>query len=291
MNEDDAGSSYRGVPQRTPLFEAQHSERYARQQLIKAYQDRFDCRLVVLNDQLMPYSIPLFEELLNDADPTQHLHVMLRTLGGDGETALQLAHQAQTRCRELTIIVPDKAKSAGTLLTLGAHHILMGPTSDLGPIDPQFQGSDGRLVAAKTIIAAADHAFSEIESKPETLPLHAALLADTTAIDIQEARSALDHAEVQLVEALSCNPDRDGEEIDSIRDLLSEALIGEPNDHSATISADHAIALKLPVVKLDPQGDQWRMIWRLWIRYFNMGQVSVYEGERASQIFNAASAI
>lgn len=54
MNEDGAGSSFEGVPLRTPLFEAQHSDRYARQQLIKAYQDRFDCRLVVLIDQLMP---------------------------------------------------------------------------------------------------------------------------------------------------------------------------------------------------------------------------------------------
>ena len=291
MNEDDTGPSFEGVPLRTPLFEAQHSERYERQQLIKAYQDRFNCRLVVLIDQLMPYGIPLFEEMLFDADPSLNLHVMLRTLGGDGETALQLAQQAQARCQELTVVVPDKAKSAGTLLTLGAHHILMGPTSDLGPIDPQFRGSDGRLVAAKTIIAAADHAFSEIESRPETLPLHAALLADTTAIDIQEARNALSHAEIQLVEALSGNPDRDGEEIDSVRDLLSEALIGEPNDHAATISADHAISLKLPVVKLDPQSDQWKMIWQLWIRYFNMGAVSVYEGERASQIFAAASAI
>jgi ATP-dependent protease ClpP protease subunit len=139
MNVDEADPSFEGVPLRTPLFEAQHSDRYARQQLIKEYQERFDCRLVVLIDQLMPCSIPLFEETLFDADPKQHLHVLLRTLGGDGEAALQLAQQAQARCHELTIIVPDKAKSAGTLLALGAHNILMGPTSDLGPIDPQFQ--------------------------------------------------------------------------------------------------------------------------------------------------------
>ena len=162
MSGDATGSSSEGVPSRTPLFEAQHADRYSRQELIRAYQDRFDCRLVVLIDQLMPYSIPLFEETLFDADSNRDLHVLLWTLGGDGETALRLARQAQARCRELSVIVPDVAKSAGTLFALGAHQILMGPTSDLGPIDPQFQGSDGRLVAAKTIIAAVEHALDQV---------------------------------------------------------------------------------------------------------------------------------
>ena len=290
MNEDESGSSYKGVPLWTPLFEAQHSERYARQQLIKAYQDRFDCRVVVLIDQLMPYSIPLFEETLFDADPNQDLHVLLRTPGGDGEAALQLAHQAQARCRELTIIVPDKAKSAGTLLALGAHHILMGPTSDLGPIDPQFQGSDGRLVAAKTIIAAVNNALEQVAERPETLMLHATLLADTTSIDVQEAHNALAHAGAQLRTALACNSVRKSDDIESLAQKLTDPLIGEPQSHGAMVSADRAIDLHLPVQKLSPQSDQWKMIWQLWIRYFNMGLESVYEGERASQIFSAAAA-
>ena len=34
---------------------------------------------------------------------------MLSTPGGDGETAIRLIRQAQSRCRELTVIVPDQA--------------------------------------------------------------------------------------------------------------------------------------------------------------------------------------
>ena len=291
MSGDATGSSSEGLPSRTPLFEAQHSARYSRQQLIRAYQDRFDCRLVVLIDQLMPYSIPLFEETLFDADSNRDLHVLLWTLGGDGETALRLARQAQARCRELSVIVPDVAKSAGTLFALGAHQILMGPTSDLGPIDPQFQGSDGRLVAAKTIIAAVDHALDQVGERPETLMLHATLLADTTSIDVQEAHNALKHADAQLREALACNPDREANEVKRLAQELTDPLIGEPQSHGATVSADRAIAMHLPVEELSPQSDQWRMAWQLWIRYFNMGPVSIYEGERASQIFSAGAAV
>ena len=35
------------------------------------------------------------------------------------------------------VIVPDYAKSAGTLMALGADRIIMSETSELGPIDPQ----------------------------------------------------------------------------------------------------------------------------------------------------------
>ena len=133
------------LPSQSPLFHAEQADRYDRQQLISSYEDAFGCRLVAVVDAIFPYAITLFEELVYDANPAQDLHLILATPGGDGETAVRLVRSAQSRCRELTVIVPDIAKSAGTVLTLGAHHILMGPVSDLGPIDPQFQQANGEL--------------------------------------------------------------------------------------------------------------------------------------------------
>ena len=139
---------------------------------------------------------------------------MLATPGGDGETAVRLVRSAQSRCRELTVIVPDQAKSAGTILVLGAHHILMGPTSDLGPIDPQFQISPGPLlVSAKDIIAAVSAAEVAIQANPSTYPLHAALLADVTGLMVQQARSALARSEDIMREALASHPGRTKDEI------------------------------------------------------------------------------
>ena len=43
----------------------------------------------------------------------------------------------------LRMIVPDLAKSAATLMVLGADSILMSDTSELGPIDPQVVLADG----------------------------------------------------------------------------------------------------------------------------------------------------
>ncbi len=126
-----------------------------RQKQIRDYQDKFDCRLIVFIGSIHSAVITPFEETLYEADSTHDLHLMLCTLGGDLETALRLIRQAQSQCKKLTVIVPDQAKSAGTLVTLGAHHILMGPTSDLGPIDPQLRVGNP-WVAARTIMDAVE---------------------------------------------------------------------------------------------------------------------------------------
>jgi membrane-bound ClpP family serine protease len=158
-------------PARSPLYEAYNAPRYERQKLIREYQDTYSCRLVVMADAIFPYNITPFEETLYDADPNKDLHVLFFTLGGDGETALRLVRQAQSRCKKLVVIVPDQAKSAGTLFALGADQIYMGPTSDLGPIDPQFQLSENSgLVAGKTIIDAVEDAEKRIQKKTRDLP-------------------------------------------------------------------------------------------------------------------------
>lgn len=127
------------------------------------------------------------------------------TPGGDGETALRLIRQIRSRRRELTVIVPDQAKSAGTLFALGADKIYTGPTSDLGPIDPQFMLPGGSsLAAAKAIIAAVEEAERRVQQNPQTCPLHASLLGDITALMVQQARDALERTDGQLREALAC---------------------------------------------------------------------------------------
>ena len=268
---------------RSPLYEAQHAPRYERQKLIRSYEKKYQCRLVVMRDILFPSSITLFEEALFDANPKQDLHVILGTPGGDGETALRLARQAQARCENLTVIVPDQAKSAGTLFALGAHQIYMGPTSDLGPIDPQFL-INGSLVAAKAIIAAVENAEDRIQKNPATYPLHASLLADVTAVMVQQARDALARTDDILREALACVPDRENDEVETLVQKLKEPLIGAPKSHSAIISTDDARSFGLPVDTADPAGDRWRDVWRLWAKYVALNATRVYEGSTASYV-------
>ena len=269
---------------RSPLYEAHHAPRYERQALIRHYQQAYQCRLVVVADILMPNSITLFEETLFDADRSQDLHIMLATPGGDGETAIRLVRQAQSRCKELTVVVPDQAKSAGTLFVLGADHIYMGPTSDLGPVDPQFLLPDGSLGAARAIIAAVEDAERRIQANPQTYPLHAALLADISALMVQQARDALARTKDQVTEALSCVRKRSAREVKELALKLHGPLIGDTQSHGATISASDARNFGLPVTEATHDEQRWRDLWRLWMKYRAQSEAKVYESESASVI-------
>ena len=143
-----------------------------------------------VNDLINEHSAPMLEEVIHENDPDSDLHIILNSLGGDPEVAVRLVRSAQIRCRELTVIVPDQAKSAATLMGIGAHHILTGPAGDLGPIDMQFVTEDA-LISAKDIIAVVDDAETRIQTSPDAFPIYATLLEDLSAIMVQQARSAL----------------------------------------------------------------------------------------------------
>lgn len=241
---------------RSPLFYAQHADRYQRQLLIREYQDAHDCKLIVMIGPIFDYSVEYFEELIFDASPLRDLHLVLASPGGDGEVAVRLVRAAQARCRRLTVIVPDQAKSAATLLSLGAHEILMGPTSDLGPVDPQFQLGEYDLVSAKDIIAAVERALDDVTARPDTYALHSALLADVNALKVEQARSALARTDDLVREALKSNPDRTREETDALAKALHVPLIDAPMDHGAIFGAEYALELGLPVKVCDPASDQ-----------------------------------
>lgn len=302
-NAGEAGSGHREVDSggeaeelppgsgvtRTPLFLAQHSERYARQQLIRAYEAATEANLIVMLDQIFPPNMTFLEELIFDCDSTKPLHVLLASPGGDGETAIRMVRSMQSRCSELTVLVPDMAKSAATLLCIGANKILMGPAGDLGPVDPQFQIGGRSLASAKEIVAAIDEAERRVKESPETYPLFAGLLSDVNMLMVEQARNALDRTEALVREALSCCGGRSTKQVNELTKALKAPLIADPKSHSAVIDAEAAKTFGLPAESFDPASDEWRRVWELWTRYFTLGCwpagfTAVYEGRRASHI-------
>lgn len=78
----------------------------------------------------------------------EHLVVVLETFGGIVEIV-----EGIVRCLRrfypdfVAFVVPDRAMSAGTILTLSGDRVYMDYSSSLGPIDPQVE-RDGKLVPA-----------------------------------------------------------------------------------------------------------------------------------------------
>lgn len=91
-----------------------------------------------LETQISPEVIDIFVQHLDAIGPVQKLSLLLHTNGGDTSAAWRLVNLLHTFCDELEVIIPTKALSSGTLISLGADKIVMTKQAALGPIDPSL---------------------------------------------------------------------------------------------------------------------------------------------------------
>jgi hypothetical protein len=76
--------------------------------------------------------------MLDHIGPTKKISLLLHTNGGQTSAAWRLVNLVRTFADELEALIPLKALSAGTLISLGAHKIVMTKQAALGPIDPSL---------------------------------------------------------------------------------------------------------------------------------------------------------
>lgn len=132
------------VPRQTPLFHSLEQPRYTRQDLLRRIEARTGRRVIAYiggpGSFIGSFDIPPFVDLLHDVEYSQDLDLMLQIPGGDVDQAERIVMMCRKKIgpgARLRVVVPDSAKSAGTLIALASDAIVMGYCSGLGPIDPQ----------------------------------------------------------------------------------------------------------------------------------------------------------
>lgn len=68
---------------------------------------------------------------------TETLDVFLYSRGGDVMAPYRIVRLCREFCKKLGVLIPYRAHSAATQLSLGADEIVMGRMGELTPIDPQ----------------------------------------------------------------------------------------------------------------------------------------------------------
>jgi len=68
----------------------------------------------------------------------RRINVLLDSPGGSLDSAFKIVRYLTWYASELNVYVPRRAKSASTLLALGAHCIYLSPFGELGPLDAQI---------------------------------------------------------------------------------------------------------------------------------------------------------
>lgn len=82
--------------------------------------------------------IDIFIAKLDKLGTVHRIVLFLYTRGGDTAAAWNIVNLLRMYCEELWVIVPHKAHSAGTIISLGADKIIMTKQATLGPIDPSL---------------------------------------------------------------------------------------------------------------------------------------------------------
>ena len=119
---------------RRKLYQQLEKER-ASKVVVYVTGDRKNLEAAIAHD-----AVDLFVDHLDRIGPTSRITLYLYTRGGDTLAAWSLANLLRTFCDTLEVIVPARALSAGTLISLAAENVVMTKQAALGPIDPSVTG-------------------------------------------------------------------------------------------------------------------------------------------------------
>ena len=115
---------------RTVLYKDVETERSTKV-LAYATSDRAGMETTIALD-----CVDLFVDLLDKIGPTKKISLILHADGGQSLAAWRIVNLIRTFCDELEVLIPMKALSAGTLISIGADRLVMTKQAALGPIDP-----------------------------------------------------------------------------------------------------------------------------------------------------------
>jgi hypothetical protein len=152
--------------------------------------------------------------------------------GGSIEPAYQISKICKAFSKNRFVVaVPRQAKSAATLIALGADEIHMGPLGQLGPIDPQLGGLPalGVSQALRTIASVAEENPGSAEMFARYLQL--ALTVEQIGYCDRISESAVQYA----VRLLSTKPFL----VSKARSIARE-LVHEYKDHGFVIDIEEA---------------------------------------------------
>jgi len=133
--------------------------------------------------------IPAIGDALLSVGEVDQLNLIINGPGGDGTVAEKIIELCRSHCKEFRVLVPNRAKSAATIIALGADTIVMGYCSELGSIDAQVAivvGGIPRYISAQSFIDSKASLLEEfknaIKAKPKQDPR--AILQQISTLDI-----------------------------------------------------------------------------------------------------------
>ena len=249
------------LPPQSPKYWVKEKDRYLRQLLIEDIQEITGRELIVYftNDGMIDFrDADDISEVLDDCQ-SSNVDLMLQTPGGIIDACEKVISVLNLRLETYRVLIPSWAKSAGTIIALASHEIVMGVNSELGPIDPQFNGIPAEFIR---------------DDPAQQYPIR------------QIAESAIVRTRKLASQVLSKGmlKGENSSKISGLVDQLSSAQ--SYSSHGAVINAEEVQSLGLRAKFLDSKDELWKKIWLLYCMYDydcqRNGYSKVFEGPRVS---------
>ncbi len=203
-----------------------------------------------------------FYEMLVSLGDIDNLDLFLLSPGGFSDPAFKIARLCQevTKGGKFSVLIPYYAKSAATMLALGADELVLGPPSELGPIDPQIKlPSQDRQVPLHALRDALGYVEGRVVENPELAALYWPLIQTLDLMSLGDYDREIQSAE-QYAQNLLCqrmfkdNPEQ--------AEKVAKKLTREYKRHNYVVDRREAHEeLKLNVIDAPP--DVWKAMWQL----------------------------
>jgi hypothetical protein len=218
---------------------------------------------------------------------SKELYLILESSGGDGNVAEKLLHVFREEfTKSFNVIVPSSAKSAATMLSIGADKIIMGTTSELGPIDPQIAVTlpTGQLqyVPAKSITGTLTKIKEDIEKNEKLATMYYPVLQQIRPETIKFCEDAIAFSTSFAKRWLEKGAMKGKTKKDLDR-TAKELTTGDRfNMHGSVINHEEAKEeLGLNVEFWEQKDERWQLLWNYYLR----AKASFQLNQNAAKLF------
>ena len=194
-----------------------------------------------------------FMNAVHKLDRSKGLDLILHTPGGDlAATESIVDYLRRMFGIDVRAIIPQLAMSGGTMMACACKEVVMGKQSNIGPIDPQFNG-----IPAHGVIAEFQRAMKEVLADPKTAPVWRVVIEKYHPTFIGECVNAIDLASIIVTEWLISGMFNGDEKASEKASKIVQTLNNhdDTKTHARHIHLDEAEEMGLKVRRLESDFD------------------------------------
>jgi hypothetical protein len=172
---------------------------------------------------------------------TKSILLIINNKGGRIEPAYLISKTCKENSPQFNVVIPRRAKSAATLIALGANEIHMGSMSELGPIDPQFGG-----LPALGLTSSLESLAKVVTKYPLSSEMLASFLAQKLDLRILGYFERVSESAVQYATRLLT-----GKKLPISIEEVAKNFVYEYKDHSFVVDKEEATKFLGDMIKVN----------------------------------------